>query len=394
MLKQFTILSFVFTFLLSCNAKNTKETDLTNNSVEYMDKVVDEISDDEIFLIVGTYTHKESNGIYVFSFDTITGASRLIGEAEVSNPSYLDISKNKKFIYTISENKGKDALLTAFAFDKEKGALHKINSELTGGDAPCYVSITNDGQNLVTANYSGESITVFSIDDNGALNTASQILNFTGKGIDEKRQSKPHLHCVKFSSDNRFLFATDLGTDKIYKFKVDQSTDKILTIGEPAAYKLKGETGPRHLTFHPNNKYAYLIGELSGEVVTFEYNSDEGNLKEIQYIKADTLNARGSADIHISPDGKFLYASNRLKGDGLAIFSINQSNGMLTKIGYQVTGLHPRNFVITPNGEYLLVANRDSDNIQVFDVDKNTGLLTDTRQDIEISMPVCLKFIE
>ena len=154
---------------------------------------------------------------------------------------------------------------------------------------------------------------------------------------------------------------------------------------------MKAGSGPRHLTFSPNGHYAYLINELSGTVIAFEYK--DGDLKEIQTIAADTVNAQGSADIHISPDGKFLYASNRLKADGIAIFNIHPDNGMLAKAGYQLTGIHPRNFIITPNGKYLLVACRDSNVIQVYERDADTGLLTDVHQDIKVDKPVCIKFV-
>ena len=170
-----------------------------------------------------------------------------------------------------------------------------------------------------------------------------------------------------------------MGTDKIHKFGINESNEgNYLKVGTPAAFDVAPGSGPRHLDFHPNGKYAYLINELSGAVIAFNYDANAGNLTQIQTIQADTLSAKGSADIHVSPDGKFLYASNRLKGDGIAIFSINQVDGKLTKVGYQETGVHPRNFVITPNGKFLLVASRDNDVIQIFLIDRVTGLLENT----------------
>ncbi|MPM98325.1 6-phosphogluconolactonase [bioreactor metagenome] len=190
------------------------------------------------------------------------------------------------------------------------------------------------------------------------------------------------------------MFATDLGTDKIYRYNAIGSVFE----GQPALsqaslkeFSAPAGTGPRHFDFHPSGKYFYLLGELSGDVIVYDY--DEGDLKEKQVIATDSVEgSRGSADIHISPDGKFLYASNRLKADGIAIFSINPDDGTLTKAGYQPTGRHPRNFVITPNGKWLLVASRDDNKIQVFIIDNETGLLTETGQDIHVSQPVCLKF--
>jgi 6-phosphogluconolactonase (cycloisomerase 2 family) len=184
-----------------------------------------------------------------------------------------------------------------------------------------------------------------------------------------------------------------LGTDKIHKFDVNAGEPgNYLKLGNPAAFDVAPGSGPRHLDFHPDGKFAYLINELSGAVTAFGYDAAAGNLSFIQSVQADTLDAKGSADMHVSPDGRFLYASNRLKGDGIAIFTINQADGKLTKAGYQETGIHPRNFVITPNGKFLLVAGRDSDVIQIFLIDKTTGLLENTYKDIELDMPVCLKF--
>ncbi len=199
---------------------------------------------------------------------------------------------------------------------------------------------------------------------------------------------------MAYSPDEKYLFANDLGTDKIHKFDVNPGGQtNYLNAGVPADFKVADGSGPRHLEFHPNGKFAYLINEMSGAVIAFDYDNHKGYLIQTQSIQADTLNAKGSGDIHVTPDGKFLYASNRLKGDGLAIFSINQHDGKLTKVGYQETGIHPRNFVITPNGKFLLVASRDNNTIQVFLIDRKTGLLENTNKDIELDKPVCLKFV-
>lgn len=378
----------------SCSNKNTNKSEggdakLADSLETAMESLKDESS---IYLLVGTYTSGESEGIYVYQFDTISGYSKYINKVKVANPSYLAVSKDEKYVYAVSENGDNTDAASAFAFDKSNGTLKLINSQPTGGAAPCYITIDNGGKHLATANYLGGSITVFGIKEDGSIDkTTQQVISFTGKSTDPKRQTQPHLHCVTYSPDEKFLFADDLGTDKIYKFNINTSEPgEYIKIGTPAFVKVADGSGPRHLTFHPNNKYAYLINEISGTVTTFDYNN--GNLTEKQTIKADTLNAQGSADIHTSPDGKYLYASNRLKGDGIAIFSINQSDGTLTKIAYQETGIHPRNFVITPNGNYLLAASRDSDIIQIFAIDKHTGLLENTYKDIKLDMPVCLKF--
>lgn len=383
----FLIIASLFSFF-SCNNKNTNKAivDTKNQTGEVIDS-------SSLYLIVGTYTTGKSEGIYVYQFDTVSGYSSYKSKVKVANPSYLAVSKDEKYVYSVSETGDDKAAANAFAFDKEKGELSLLNTEPTKGADPCYILVDNAGKHVVTANYSGGSITVFDVKEDGSLAAAAQCIAFTGKGLDPKRQQKPHLHCVAYSPDEKYLFANDLGTDKVHKFDVNPAGQgDYLRAGIPAAFKVADGSGPRHIAFHPNGKFAYLINEMSGAVIAFDYDSHKGDLTQMQTIQADTLDAKGSADIHVTPDGKFLYASNRLKGDGLAIFSINQHDGKLTKVGYQETGIHPRNFAITPNGKFLLVASRDNNVIQVFLIDKNTGLLKNADKDIELDRPVCLKF--
>ena len=350
-MKQLLITTHLYTFAVICVIATTissctfkKKTDMETPTGT---------KENELTMLVGTYTSGDSKGIYSFRFNEETGTATALSETEVENPSYLAVSADGKFIYTVSEFNNEQAAANAFAFNQEKGTLKLLNSQKTGGEDPCYI-ITN-GNNVITANYSGGSISVFPIAKDGSLLPASDIIKFEGSGTDKERQ------------------------------------EKFLKEGSPSAFKVKAGSGPRHLTFSPNGNYAYLINELSGTVIAFEYK--DGDLKEIQTIVADTVCAKGSGDIHISPDGKFLYASNRLKADGIAIFSIQPDNGILTKVGYQLTGIHPRNFIITPNGKYMLVACRDSNVIQIYERDADTGLLTDIHGDIKVDKPVCVKFI-
>lgn len=345
-----------------------------------------------LYLLVGTYTSGTSEGIYAYRFNTETGESTYTGMVKVNNPSYLTPNADNTFIYAVTENDGNPSYANALAFNKSDGSLRLVNSQETNGSSPCNIAIDTKNRFVVTANYGGGNISVFPIEVDGSLSPVSQIISFEGHSIDP-RQKSPHMHCVQFSPDGNYLFATDLGTDKLYRMNIN-APGKVTCIDESSlvSFNIAPGSGPRHFVFHPTNKYMYLINEISGTVTAFTYK--KGALKTVQTIEADSLHAQGSADIHISPDGNYLYASNRLKGDGVAIFSINSSNGKLTKIGYQPTGVHPRNFVITPNGKYLLIACRDSHLIQVFSIDPKTGLLTDTQKDIQLNMPVCLKFIQ
>lgn len=390
---KIVMVSIVTTFFISCignRADNSGERS-TSPDVETAVKGDKE----EMFLLVGTYTSDEgSKGIYLYRFNTATGFSDSVSMIEVINPSYLTFSPDEQYLYAVGENDERSSAAHAFSFDKQTGALSLINSQPTNSGGPCYITIDSKGKNVHTANYGGGSISSFQVNSDGSLTPVTSVISFKGAGADSTRQAGPHLHSVLYSPDGLFLFASDLGTDKLYRFTVNDTPFE----GQPAilesslkTFSTPAATGPRHFAFHPNGgRYLYLLGELSGEVIV--YDCHLGELTQKQVITADSVGARGSADIHVSPDGRFLYASNRLQADGIAIFSIDPQEGTLTKVGYQLTGRHPRNFVITPNGKFLLAGSRDDNKIQVFAVDTETGLLTDTDQDISISKPVCLKF--
>ena len=387
MIKRITYLLFSAFLTISCtmNKRDKTAEDTLNDSI---------LDYGEMYMLVGTYTSNEgSKGIYVYKFDTETGESDSISMVEVANPSYLVISPNEKFVYSVGENSGEGGFAHSFSFDKETGNIELLNSQNTQGSSPAYIALDSKGNNVITANYGGGSISQFNVNADGSLSPLSKLFTFHGNGPDSIRQKQPHLHSVRYSPDGLFLFAADLGTDNIYRYKSIHSVfegQPALLETDTAIFKTPAGTGPRHFDFHPNGLYFYVIGELSGEVIVYDYNM--GDLQQKQTILADTVGARGSADIHVSPNGRFLYASNRLENDGIAIFAIDAQDGTLTKVGYQETARHPRNFVITPNGNFLLVAGRDDNVIQVYSVDKETGLLTDIDQDIEIDKPVCIKF--
>ncbi len=343
---------------------------------------------DELAMLVGTYTDGNSKGIYTFRFNQATGATTPLSSIEVPNPSYLTPSEDGKYVYAVSEMDDTTAALNAFTFDKETGKLSLLNRQPTMGGAPCYVA--TNGQGVLTANYSGGSMSVFPIKKDGSLEPVDTLFEGSAGGPDQERQTTPHVHCAIFSPDGKYIFATDFSSDRILRFVMHPKD--IIPHPSAEAVDVDPDSGPRHLTFSPNGKFAYLISELSGNVTAFSYM--DGQLEKIQTITADTVRARASADIHVSPDGKYLYASNRRKEDGIAIFEINPETGMLAKVGYQPTGIHPRNFIITPNGKYLLAACRDSHQIQVFQRDTVTGLLSDTHQDIKVDKPVCIQFVQ
>lgn len=342
---------------------------------------------DELTMLVGTYTNGTSHGIYTFRFNQQTGQAVALDSLALPNPSFLITSADGKHVYAVSEMNDSTAALSALDFDEQSGCLTLANTLPTQGEDPCHVS--TNGKLVLAANYSGGSLSVFTLKADGSLDTLAA--NFRGGtgGPDAERQPVPHVHCSQFSPDGKYAFATDFSADRLLRFPV--SADGRSLQPADAAFGIEADSGPRHLTFSADGKHAYLISELSGKITVFRYTAD-GKLEQQQSIVADKAAARGSADIHLSPDGRFLYASNRLKEDGIAIFAV-QADGTLIAVGYQPTGIHPRNFNITPNGKYLLAACRDSNVIQVYERNAENGLLTDTHLDIRVDKPVCIQFV-
>lgn len=349
------------------------------------------------YLITGTYTSGKSEGIYVYIFNSSDGSYKEVSHVKISNPSYVAVSPDEKFVYAVEEDaakNGKGGAIAAFSFNKQTGMLTYINEQPSGGDHPCYVAVDKTGRWVVAGNYSSGSLAVLPVQPGGSLGTASELIQHEGSGVNKVRQAKPHVHCTFFSADNHFLFVPDLGIDKVMIYAFDETTGKLTAGKQPFAKSTDG-AGPRHICFHPSDKYAYLVEELSGTVVVFDYGS--GTLKSKQRISSmpvgDTSSA-GSADIHVSPDGKFLYASNRADANTIAIFRIDQKDGTLSLAAHQSTlGKTPRNFNFDPSGKFLLVANQNSDEIVIFKRDIKTGLLTDTQNRIRTGKPVCLKWI-
>ncbi|MFA6360645.1 MAG: lactonase family protein, partial [Dysgonamonadaceae bacterium] len=302
MIKKIAYLLFFTILAASCTMnKSDKTNDKTDNDSLQ--------SFGEMYMLVGTYTSNEgSKGIYLYKFDTDTGTSDSLSMVEVANPSYLVISPDEKFVYSVGENGPEESYAHSFSFDKENNRLTLLNSQLTHGSSPAYITLDAKGNNVITANYGGGSISQFNVNRNGTLSPLTNLFQFTGSGRDSTRQQKPHLHSVRYSPDGMYLFATDLGTDKIYRYKSVHSVfegQPALLQSDTAVFMTPPGTGPRHFDFHPNGLYFYLLGELSGEVIVYDYNM--GNLQQKQIILADTVGARGSADIHVSPNGRFLY---------------------------------------------------------------------------------------
>jgi 6-phosphogluconolactonase len=348
------------------------------------------------YLLVGTYTNKGSKGIYVYRFNASTGTAEWVSNTDsVVNPSYLTIAPNGNYIYSVTESGGSwPGSISAFSFDRENGRLTFINKQPSGGDNPCYITTDKNGKWVAVGNYTGGNLSAFAVNKNGSLQPYAQLIQHTGSSINKERQEKPHVHCTIFSPDGKYIFTPDLGLDKVMIYRFNGRATKPMQPAEQAFVKSPPGNGPRHLTFHPNKRFAYLIEEMSGTVAAYAYHS--GKLTFLQRLSthpADYKGAIGSADIHLSPDGKFLYASNRGDANSIAIFSV-QSNGKLVWKGSQSTmGQTPRNFIIDPTGNFLLVVNQNTNNIAIFRRNPKTGLLRYTDKSIEVPTPVCLQMM-
>ena len=341
---------------------------------------------DILTMFVGTY----SDGFYAYDFDQRAG--EFVGEgpvakAEMPNPSYLTVDGNK--VYAVSEMP--DTTASVWAWRWGGNGFELINSQPTGvipseakespfhGEDPCYVS--TDGTLLAVANYSGGTLATYRLREDGSIAPLDSLLVSGIGGPDLSRQEDPHVHCAVFSPDGKHLFFSEFSADEIGRLDVYAGGVRNYC----RAATLHSDYGPRHLLFDASGRHLYVIGELSGDITVFDH--ADGNLTEKQVIKADRMDARGAADIHFSPDGKFLYASLRLRGDGIVVFEVGPG-GFLNYVGYTATGPHPRNFNITPNGRYVLVCCRDNDSVEVYARDASTGLLTFTGERLTVSRPV------
>ncbi len=337
-------------------------------------------------ILVGTYTAGESEGIYLCSFDENREVLSLDGlVANVTDPSFLTVTERGDHVYAVSETWGGSVL--SFTWDGTQ--LVQNGSKPAKGDHPCYIDINSDQSLIAVANYSSGNFSVIKSMEDGSLQGDPVSWQHTGKGTDTTRQKGPHAHCAKWVG-NKALLIVDLGIDYIIPYTVDDDL-KITKVNE--GIKMKEGCGPRHIVLHPFRNIVYATCELSNEVAVMEFDPQSLELTAIQYISTLPRGFSGSntnADLHITPGGKYLYASNR-GHDSLAAFRIT-GTGQLESVGhFPVRGEKPRNFTILPGGKHLLVANQDSDNIVAFRINSTDGSLEFTGSEIEVPSPVCLK---
>jgi 6-phosphogluconolactonase len=351
---------------------------------------------------VGTYTQgTKSKGIYAYRFDPKTAQVTDLGvAAETANPSFVAIDATGKYLYAVNElqkyegpNSGG---VSAFAVDHATGKLTFLNEVPSRGADPCYIIVDKSGKHVLVANYTGGSIAVFPILADGKLGEATAFVQHTGHGSDPKRQEGPHAHSIDLSPDERFAFVCDLGLNELLVYKYDAAKGT-LTPNDPPFVKLDPGAGPRHFVLAPSGKFAYVVAEMASTVTAFSVDLKAGTLKQLQTISAlpnDFKGENDDAEIHIHPNGKFLYSSNR-GHDSIAVFAIDPQKGTLTAVEDVPTqGKTPRSFEIDPTGKFLFAENQGSDNIVIFRIDEKTGRLSPTGKRIEAPSPVDVKFLK
>jgi 6-phosphogluconolactonase len=343
----------------------------------------------------GTYTKPEkSKGIYAGRYDASSGKITAIAlAAQTSNPSFLAVHPNGRFLYAVNEVATGE--VSAFAIDRATGMLKLLNSVNSRGNGPCHLALDSTGKWLFAANYNNGSAAVFPVHPDGSLGDASTSHQHEGSSVNVARQRGPHAHGTFVSPDNRFVFVPDLGLDKIMTYRVTPQGN--MPAGDPPFLKIAPGSGPRHLAFHPNGKFAYILTEMGIRVVACRYDAERGALTDFQMADAAPVNRSpnmSGAEVEVHPNGRFLYAS--VRGDNsIAIFSIDPESGRLTDAGRVSTeGKTPRAFAIDPAGNYLFAANQDSDTVVEFAIDQHTGALTKTGDPIEIQSPVSIVFVK
>lgn len=345
-------------------------------------------------MFFGSYNNNQANkkGIYVYQLDTVSGKLSKVTSIKVGNPSYLTLGNGGVVYACINTKTPNQGSVSAYKFNSANKSLTFINKQGSGGENPVYTAVDVTGKWLINGNYTGGSIALHPLLSDGSIGDIAQQYKFTDSSVDTLRQTASHIHSTVFSPKGDYLFAPDLGADKIRIYSFDAQYQHPLQPTDPPYTKTVLGSGPRHFTFHPNGKFAYCIEEMGGAVDAYALNN--GRLDRLQRIDThpDTLTEGfESSDIHISPDGKFLYASNRGKENNIAIFSIN-ANGTLQSVGYQSTlGLHPRIFAIDPSGKFLIAPNVNSSNVIIFKRNHVTGLLTQIGKETKIEHVSCVQ---
>ena len=350
---------------------------------------------------VGTYSRGDSKGIYSFVLDT--GAGTLTPEglvAETENPSFLAIHPTGKYLYAVNEldkYQGQaSGSVTAFKINAASGKLERLNEVASGGTSTCHINISRNGKFAVVSNYGSGSCAAFALEADGKLGTRTAFHQHSGSSADPGRQRGPHAHSVNFDSQNKHVIVADLGLDQVKVYNFNASTGA-MTPNEPAFTKLKPGSGPRHFSFHPSGKYAYVINEMACSVTAFNWNAAKGTLTEIDTfstLPGPVEKGFSTAEVVAHPNGKFVYGSNR-GHNTIAVFQVDAATGKLKTVEHKSTqGAVPRNFAIDPTGQFLIAANQNTDTIVLFRINQTSGALEQVGAPVKAPVPVCVRYLK
>ncbi len=346
-------------------------------------------------IIYAGTSSRDSKGLYVFGFDRKSGTlTELQTVNEGVNPNFMALSVDRKLLYVVYSKGAADdgnGAVMSFRINPATGFLTKLNEQSANGRGPAHVSVDPKGRYIYVSNYGDGSLAAYPVNKDGSLAQASDVIKHAGSSIVVGRQEAPHVHSAIPSADGKYLYVSDLGVDKIFIYRVNDA-GKLLPAEMPFASSTAG-SGPRHFVIHPNQKFAYSAEEISSTLASYNLDKATGALtalERLRMIPADFTDRNSAADLHFSPDARFLYASNR-GHETLGIYRVNSKDGKLTLLGYESTGgKHPRNFLIDKKGEYAFAANQNTGNVVVFRRDQRTGLLSRIGDDIDIPGVVCL----
>ncbi len=349
-------------------------------------------------VFVTAFAPGDKGGIHAYEFDAKAGKLKpLHRTAGAENPFFLALSPDKKFLYSIHAKQfgGKEnEQVAAYQVVGRTGELKLLNRQSAEGTAACYLDVDKTGKAVLVANYSSGSVASLPVKADGSLGEKAAFFRHKGSSVDPKRQKEPHAHCVVVSPDNKYAFAADLGTDQILCYKLDPATAKLTPNKVPFAKSPAG-AGPRHLTFHPNGKCVYVINELLNSVTVFDYHVEAGTLTEKQTLSTLPPDYKGTshcADLKVTPDGKFLYGTNR-GHDSIAAYGIGE-DGKLTLVTIEPSlGKGPQNLAITADGAWLLCANLPGNNVAVFGIDTKTGRLKSAGDPVQQPGPSCIMLL-
>ena len=354
----------------------------------------------QFLVYFGTFTGTNSKGIYVSRFDSSTGKlSAPALAAQTVNPSFLALAPDHRFLFAVNETDEfhgqASGAVSAFKLDASSGKLELLNQQPSGGTGPCHVTVDPGGKYVLVANYNSGSVAALPVETDGSLGPVSSVIQHHGSSVNRERQAGPHAHCVAMDAAHHRVFVCDLGLDKVMIYRLNETSGALAPDETPWA-ELKPGSGPRHITFSPDGRYAYVISEMGGTLTAFACNPEHGALNEIQSVStlpADFHGKNTAAEVALLPSGRFIYGSNR-GDDSIAVFAVDETSGRLSFVERQSShGKTPRCFAVDPTGQYLIAANQNSDNVVVFRINAQTGKLTWTGQSIEVGKPVCVTFV-